>query len=128
MGDGSSTKPLGEAPAQTSAQPRAHPVKKPVTTFVDCLLATICAYFCWSGLLKLVSAQVTGALDKFIDVAQYCAGEGDEQLFISAMVSAAAQVKSALEHARHVEFQETDHDVLYEHTLGVIKKIRARVA
>lgn len=112
--------------AYVPEQPRAPAAKKPVTSLVDCLIATICAYFCWSGLLQLVSAHVTVLLNRFIDTAQYCAGDSDGQLFISAMVSAAAQVKGGLERARHVEFQEADHDVLYEHTLSVIKKIRAR--
>jgi hypothetical protein len=121
-------KPPGEPVA--SEQPRAPPAAqastRPATSFVDCLLATICAYFCWSGLLQQVSADITILLDKFIDLAQYCAGDSDEQLFFSAMVSAAAHVKSGLERTRHVEFIEADHDVLYEHSLGVIKKIRAR--
>jgi len=118
-------KPPGEpvGPEQPQAPPAAR--ASPATSFVDCLLATICAYFCWSGLLQQVAVDVTNLLDKFIALAQYCAGDSDEQLFFSAMASAAVSVKSGLERARHVEFQEADHDVLYEHSLGVIKKIRA---
>ena len=98
------------------------------TSLVDCLLATICAYFCWSGLFRTISGQVISTLGRLIEVGQCIgAGDGDEHLFISALVSTAAAVKCGLEKVQNVDFDEGDHDIIYHDIVSSLKKIRERV-
>jgi ABC-type uncharacterized transport system permease subunit len=97
------------------------------TGLVDCLLATICAYFFWSGLFHTISGQLISMLAHLIEVGRYFgASDGDENLFVSALTSAAAAVKSGLEKVQYVDFDEGDHGMVYEQTLRFLKKIRER--
>jgi ABC-type uncharacterized transport system permease subunit len=101
-----------------------HPVR---TSLLDCLLATVCAYICWSGLFRTISGQVISILGQLIEVGQYIStNDGDENLFISALVTTAAAVKCGLEKVQHVDFDEGDHDIIYTETIRSLKKIRER--
>ena len=95
------------------------------TSLVDCLLATVCAYFCWSGLFRTISGHVISMLGQIIEVGE-CIGlsDTDEHLFISAIVSTAAAVKCRLEKIQDVEFDEGDHNMIYAQALRSLKKFR----
>jgi hypothetical protein len=66
-------------------------------------------------------------LGRVIEIGQYIgASDGDEHLFISALVSTAAAVKCGLEKVQHVDFDEGDHDIIYAEIVRSLKKIRER--
>lgn len=118
--------PGSRAHKPEALDPGAHKTEaqKPGTTLADCLLATICAYICWSGVLRAVAATATSMLAKAADICRHISEDTDGALLGSA-VALLEQIKTFISLLADADFAEKDHGSLYASMHGAINKMRA---
>jgi hypothetical protein len=98
------------------------------TTFLHCIVATICSYLCWSGALQQLFTGVMQLISWFLGAtrgAEFNEGPGTPHL--SALTDCAERLKGLLEGLREAgltECNESDHSAVYEQVLVVLKRNR----
>lgn len=96
----------------------------PRTSLADCLLATLCAYICWSGALRAVADTATAVLTKTIDICRRISEDTDGAL-LGVAVTLLEQTKNFIMLLADADFAENDHGTLYVRARSVINKMRS---
>jgi len=96
------------------------------TSFLHCIIATVCSYLCWSGALQHVFVGAMQLINWFLTAtrgAEFSEGPGTPHL--SALIECAESLKGFLEglnEAGLTECEERDHSTVYEQVLIVLKR------